>query len=204
MALATTSSSLNNLLVSQTSVNTAHDTYNNLNVIPVRALQFNNLVSQTAAISDVLNAITPNVFKASVISGVGATATLTAAQSGSTVLFDAATGVKYTLPAATTANIGVTFLFVVTTAVTSNAHEVDAASSSDLIIGAVLMDKASATTPSSFTANGSSNYKIASNGTTTGGLAGTTYELTCVAANKWAISGGLLYGSGTLATPFAG
>lgn len=149
------------------------------------------------------NVVGPLTFRDSIISGQGATSTLTTAQSGSTVLFDRAAGIVYTLPAATVANVGVTYTFITTVSITSNAAEVDAASSSDLIIGAILMDKASATTPQSFTSNGSSNYKISSNGTTTGGLKGSQFTLTCVGLNTWAISG-ICYGSGTLSTPFAG
>jgi hypothetical protein len=168
------------------------------------ALNLNGLsVTGTTTLTGPTNVVGALTFRDSVISGQGSTSTLTVAQSGSTVLFDRAAGIVYTLPAATVANIGVTYTFITTVSITSNAAEVDAASSSDLMIGAVLMDKASATTPQSFTSNGTTNYKISSNGTSTGGLKGSQFTLTCVGLNAWAISG-VCYGSGTLATPFAG
>jgi hypothetical protein len=40
------------------------------------------------------------------------------------------------------------------------------------------------------------------NGTTTGGLTGSRFILTCTATSRWNISG-VLYGSGTLETGFA-
>jgi hypothetical protein len=54
-------------------------------------------------------------------SGNGATVTLTAAESGTTQIFDRAAGIVYTLPAPVP---GMTFDFFVKTSVTSNAHKV--------------------------------------------------------------------------------
>jgi len=63
----------------------------------------------------------------------GASATLTSAQTGKTILLSAASGTTLTLPAAT--GSGVTYKIVVSTTVTSNSHKVLAASSSDYING---------------------------------------------------------------------
>jgi len=51
-------------------------------------------------------------------------------------------------------------------------------------------------------APGASNDVINLNGTTTGGIAGSTITVTVVAANKYLVQGVLL-GSGSVATPFA-
>lgn len=134
-----------------------------------------------------------------VISGSGATATLTAAQSGSTVLFDRAAGIVFTLPAPA---VGLCFLFVVTVSVTSNAHEVDTDAGTTFITGGVAAIPNSATSANSFIANGTSHIKISSNGTTTGGLKGSSFTMTCISSTVWAING-MVMGSGTLATPFA-
>lgn len=137
--------------------------------------------------------------KANVISGSGATAALTAAQSGSTVLFDRAAGIVYTLPAPV---VGLYFDFITTVTITSNSAEVDTDAGTTFLVGAVeLLTSASATTFAAY-GNGTSHVKIASNGTTTGGIKGSQYRMTCISSTVWQVSG-LLAGSGTLATPFA-
>lgn len=131
------------------------------------------------------------------LSGQGATVTLTANQSGMYVYFDRAAGIAYTLPAAAA---GLTFTFIVTVSVTSNAHSITtAASGSQFIAGAIQLTKAAAS-PSSFLANGSSNYLISMNGTTTGGLIGTVIEYYGMSSTLWVVNANII-GSGTLATP---
>ena len=136
--------------------------------------------------------------KRTIVSGSGATVTLTAAQSGSVCLFDRAAGIVFTLPAPA---VGLTFDFVTTVSITSNAAEVDTSSSSVFILGNVINEKTDGTMLACF-ANGTSTVKIASNGTTTGGLLGGRFNLTCISATVWLISG-TVEGSGTIATPFA-
>ena len=128
--------------------------------------------------------VAPGLHK-EVISSVGATRQLRADESGSLCLLDAATGVVYTLP--DNPAVGTTYSFLVTVAVTSNAHSV--------ITGHV------ATSGDFFEADGTSIVGLSAGGSTTGGLMGEYYELTAVSATVWAING-VLHGAGTLATPF--
>jgi hypothetical protein len=134
------------------------------------------------------------------VSGSGATVTLTAAQTGSTVLMDRAAGIVFTLP---TAAAGLAFDFYVTTAVTSNAYKVITSVGTELLIGGLLSDDTdSSDALAMFNANGSSHIAVSMNGTTTGGLVGTRIRVTCLSATKWFVEG-TVYGSGTVATPFA-
>ena len=67
-----------------------------------------------------------------VISGQGATRTLSVDESGSTVLFDRAAGIVYTLPLA---KPGVFFDFVITTTITSNSAKVITGAATEFLIG---------------------------------------------------------------------
>lgn len=136
--------------------------------------------------------------KVAVVSGQGATATLTAAQTGSAVLFDRAAGIVYTLPAPA---VGMYFDFITTVSITSNAAEVDTDSGSTFILGQVI-NAVAAGTNTIFYANGTSHVKISSNGTTSGGLKGGSFRMTAVSATVWEING-IVNGSGTIVTPFA-
>lgn len=133
-----------------------------------------------------------------VVSGQGATVTLTASQSGSNVLFDRAAGITYTLPAPV---VGLTFTFIVTVSVTSNNDKIITDTGTTLMTGSV----AEATTGGAanlYVGNGSSHIAVLMNGTTTGGLQGTKLECTCVSSTLWEVSG-WNNASGTIATPFS-
>ena len=135
-----------------------------------------------------------------VISGVGATRTLLAKESGALCLLDVATGVVYTLPAPA---VGLQFEFEVTVAVTSNAHKVITDVATTFLVGGVIMgDVTVATSGDYFEANGTSIVALSAAGSTTGGLLGERYVVTCISATQWAIHG-VCHGAGTLATPFA-
>lgn len=136
--------------------------------------------------------------KAPIISGLGATRTLLATESGSTVLFDRAAGIVITLPVPA---VGLTYDFITTVSRTGGAYEVDTDAGTTFILGSIVNIKTDLTTLFCL-ANGTSIVKISSNGTTTGGLLGGRYRLTCVSATVWQIDGTVL-GSGTIATPFA-
>lgn len=138
--------------------------------------------------------------KHSVISGSGATVTLTAAQSGSVVLFDRAAGIVFTLP---TPAAGLYFDFLVNTTVTSNAHKVITATSSQFLLGSLInIDTDSSNAVAAWTADGSTIRAISMNGTTTGGLKGTLFRLVGVSTTIWMVSG-IDQGNGVVATPFA-
>ena len=132
------------------------------------------------------------------LSGQGATVTLTAAQSGTTCLFDRAAGIVYTLPAPAA---GLKFRFITTVAVTLNANTVVTDAATTFLLGAAQVGIA-AGTGSLFIADGTSHIKVTSNGSTTGGLKGSIYDVECVDGTHWNVSGQLI-GSGTVATPFS-
>ena len=133
-----------------------------------------------------------------IISGSGATVTLTAAQSGATVLFDRAAGIIFTLPAP---QLGMYFDFVTTVSITSNNATVLTDAATTFVLGQVV-NSVAAGTNTIFFANGTSHVKLQSNGTTTGGLIGSQYRFTCVSATVWNVTG-IINGSGVIATPFA-
>lgn len=133
-----------------------------------------------------------------VIQSVGATYTLSPEESGALCLFDRAAGVIYTLPAAVE---GMTFEFLATVAVTSNAYRVSCATG-DFLLGAVMSGSLTvADSGDVFQANGTTHLGISSAGSTTGGLIGGRFKVVAISATQWAIDG-VLVGSGTLADPF--
>lgn len=133
-----------------------------------------------------------------VVSGQGATATLTAAQSGALCLFDRAAGIVYTLPAPV---VGLWFDFITTVSVTSNNATVITDAGTTFVLGQAI-NAVAAGTNTIFYANGTSHVKLQSNGTTSGGLVGSQYRFTCISATVWNVSG-IINGSGTIITPFA-
>lgn len=136
----------------------------------------------------------------SVISGSGATVTLTAAQSGSLVLFDRAAGIIFTLPAPT---VGLSFDFLVATSVTSSNHKIITNAGTVFLTGSLInIDTDSSNAVAAWTGDGSTHVAITMNGTTTGGLQGTTIRLVCVSSTLWLVQG-IDEGNGTVATPFA-
>lgn len=137
---------------------------------------------------------------ATIVSGSGATVTLTQAQSGSLVIFDRAAGIVFTLPSPV---VGSTFRFAFLTSITSNSGKVITSAGTVFILGSMIsIDTDSSNVTVGFTADGSTILSSAMNGTTTGGLKGTYFELTCLSSTIWICTGTVL-GSGTVATPFA-
>ncbi len=137
---------------------------------------------------------------AKVISGQGATRTLSVDESGSTVLFDRAAGIVYTLPLA---KPGVYFDFVVTTTVTSNAAKVITGAATEFLIGGYTnVDTDTSNAVAVFTGNGSTHVAVTQNGTTTGGALGTKLRFTCLSSTRWFVEG-IVQGSGVVATAFA-
>jgi hypothetical protein len=136
------------------------------------------------------------------------TQTLTAAQSGSLCLFSAAAGSVFTLPTVTADQIGTWFDFQVTVTVTSNSHTVITGTpASQFILGSVLQAIEDTTPaanpgPKDFVFNGSTHVKCAMNGSTTGGIIGTTLRIVAISTTVWLISG-YVKASGTIATPAA-
>lgn len=136
----------------------------------------------------------------------GTTRTLTAANSGSTNLFDSAAGITYTLPAPV---VGLNYKFIWTVLQTSSAHVVVTDAGTTFLQGAVGIFSGEVVTPSStlgpFMAagNGSSHVKITTNGTTTGGGIGSWLEFVCVSVTLWNVTGVIKSPSGSIATIFS-
>jgi hypothetical protein len=138
--------------------------------------------------------------KKNVISGSGATASLSEFDSGSLVLMDRTAGIVFTLP---TAKVGMVFEFLVTTSVTSNAYKVITGAGTELLIGGYTnVDTDTSNAVAVFTGNGSTHVAVSMNGTTTGGLIGTVLKFTCLSSTKWMVEG-MVQGSGVVATAFA-
>ena len=138
--------------------------------------------------------------KVPVISGLGATRTLTEDETASTVLLDRAAGIVITLPLA---KPGLTYDFAVTTSVTSNAYKVITGAGTELLIGTLAsVDTDTSDAMAGFSGNGSTHVAVSMNGTTTGGLIGTKFRFTCLSTTRWLVEG-TNRGSGVVATAFA-
>lgn len=126
-----------------------------------------------------------------------ASATLGDVHAGTVVMLNAAAGLTVTLPAAS--GTGRVFKIVVGTTVTSNGYVIQVASASDIIQGAlgVTTDAAGVVIPTA-----AASDTITMNGTTTGGVKGSTVILSDVASGVWAV-GGALVSTGVEATPFS-
>ena len=116
---------------------------------------------------------------------------------GKIIALNAAAGLTVTLPAAS--GSGASFELIAVTSITSNNYVIKVANSSDVMMGTVEVasDIAGVTCPTTATSD-----TITMNGGTTGGVLGSRIVLTDVAANKWAVFGGLV-AVGAEATPFS-
>ncbi len=151
--------------------------------------------------------VTPVSTGGATVASGGAARTLTAASSGTTNLFDAATTITYTLPAPI---VGLVYRFLWTVLETGGqAHVVVTDAATTFLQGVVAMFSGDDVTPSAtlgpkmFAGNGSSFVRTTTNGTTTGGGIGSWLEFRCTALTLWTVTGVLKSPSGTLATPFA-
>lgn len=138
--------------------------------------------------------------KVPVISGSGATRTLNEYQSGSTVLFDRAAGIVYTLPIA---KPGIWYEFVTTKSITTNFAKViaDISTNSPVMIGNMTQVTDTGASPVTFVANGTTHIAVSSNGTTTGAQAGSRFIVRALSTGTWFVTG-LQVGTGSFATPF--
>lgn len=139
--------------------------------------------------------------KPNIISGSGATVTLTAAQSGSIVLFDRAAGIVFTLPAPV---VGLGFTFWASVTVTTNSYKIITDAGSTLIAGSIL-GSVDNTANKSWVGNGTNHIAItqaAASTNATGGIVGSYVSLRCVSSTLW-LAYGLTVAGGTPSTPFA-
>lgn len=139
--------------------------------------------------------------KRPVVANSGATVSLTAAQSGSAVLFDRAAGIVYTLPANAP---GIYFDFFVTVTITTNAAKVITAAGTELMVGQILNCDTDSSDAVAIWKSlvATSNIAVSMNGTTTGGIKGDWFRATCLNTTTWTVNG-MTTGTSTVATPFA-
>lgn len=148
-------------------------------------------------VSDVVN-LSEGVTAGKLISGSGATKTLTKAESGADVLFDRAAGIAYTLPAPV---VGLEFTFIVTVDLTSNAYSFVTDAATTFIVGSLQGAIEGAATDETHFANGTTHVGVSMNKTTTGGLIGGVFTVKCISPTLWRITGNTSC-TATPATPF--
>lgn len=128
------------------------------------------------------------------------TLTLTAAHAGRPLLIASTGGLAITPPAAT-GTFNCYYLYVITTVSGGSlTWDPKAGNASDVCAGCVYGGTTGAVAGSWVTAS-NSNF-VTFNGSTTGGLIGTSLWMVDVATNKWMV-GGVQVSSGTAATPFS-
>ncbi len=144
----------------------------------------------------------------SVVSLTADTTLTVAAHAGKLLLCNDADG-KFTLPSIVTTtpgdstdpnqlnNLGATFTFLVITAATDMDILTDG---TDKFVGGLYLGKSDAAGKTFM--SGSSNDVITMNGTTKGGIVGTTVTCYAAASAKYVVSG-IALASGTVVTPFA-
>ena len=134
------------------------------------------------------------------------TKTLVAADSGKIFTLDRAAGIVITLPAAAA---GYFFDFIVTTTFTGT-WGIDAASSADTLQGGCwIVDKdnvgshvaSNAGATIGFSSPAAADHQFAADGATKGWYIGSRLTYLAASASKWMVDG-VIYGDGTLATPF--
>lgn len=120
---------------------------------------------------------------------------------GRTMLFDLATGVTVTLPAAS--GSGNRYRFMVKTLATSNSHIVKVANSSDVMAGSILIsDTDTAGTVTAFSTAASSDTVTLNRSTTGSVTKGEYIVIEDIAVNVWAVNG-VLSNTASGATPFS-
>lgn len=136
-----------------------------------------------------------------IISGSGATVTLTAGQSGSLVLMDRAAGIVFTLPAPV---VGLEFTFVVSVTITSNSYKVITNTGTVLLAGSIL-GSVDNTANKSWVGDGATHIAVtqaAASTNATGGIVGSQVTFRCTTTLQWNVTGMTVAG-GTPSTPFA-
>jgi hypothetical protein len=136
-----------------------------------------------------------------IIADAVATRTLLPKEAGALCMFDVAAGVVYTLPSPV---IGMTFQFGTSVSRTSNAHKIITSTSTgtEFLTGGLFLGNSAAATGEFFAADGTTIRAVSSNGTTTGGIIGDSYEVVAISSTVWFVRG-VLNQTGTAATPFA-
>jgi len=134
-----------------------------------------------------------------VLDVITATVALTAADTGSVVYFDRAAGVVATLPSQPPE--GTNFTFEVLTAAGAGPYTINTNGTGLDQLGGFMYMKETATIDVLFTVVPPMT-QISLNGSTTGGLLGTSFKLTHDGVDTWNVSG-YTTGSGATTTPFS-
>lgn len=140
-------------------------------------------------------------YKANVLSGLGATYTLKADQSGATILFDTVSGQVITLPPPA---VGLTYDFLVTATVTSNSYKV-ITSAGTVFLAGFIASGLDNTANKQWVGNGTTHVAVtqaAASTNATGGILGSFLRFTCTTALQWVVTGTVVAG-GVPTTPFA-
>ena len=124
---------------------------------------------------------------------------LTAAESGALCLFSQAAATTFTLP---TPVEGMEFEFLTTILATGNHKVVTKTVASEFLLGAVTAGDLSGPNTDVFQANGTSHVALTQNGSTTGGLVGSSFRVTAISATQWVVKGSIV-GTATVLDPFA-
>lgn len=128
---------------------------------------------------------------------VAEAATLTEADSGALLVFNAAAGYTITLPKCAE---GMWFDVSVDTTVTSVVARL-ACYTGDFFVGTILQGQPTTFTQTARTANGTSHLAWEGNGTTTGGIIGDTMQIIGNASGQWRVRG-TNTATGSTATPW--
>ena len=142
-------------------------------------------------------------YKSNIINNTAsAGTTLTASQSGSSIVMTNLAGNTFTLPAAA---VGLTYTFIVGLVNTSVAYKV-ITPASVFIAGSLPICVTNTAVVTGYQAVATTTRSVNLNGTTTGGATiGDFFTLTCVSSTLWVVTDGFLSDSSgaTAATPFA-
>tara|TARA_A100001515_G_scaffold97756_1_gene78656 strand:- start:352 stop:873 length:522 start_codon:yes stop_codon:yes gene_type:complete len=124
---------------------------------------------------------------------------LTAADSGSTVMFTAAGATTVTLP---TPELGLHYTFVTNIQATGN-HIIKCKLDTQGFVGGLTLSAQTVNKDQAFLAGGGTNDIITMDGDTKGGAPGSRIECIAVSATQWAVTGVVLSDGTEVATPFS-
>lgn len=143
-------------------------------------------------------------YRQPVISGLGATRTLNANETGSLILLDKADGITITLPTAPAP--GTFFDFVVSVSSTSVGYKVITGAGTELLVGSIVnCDTDTTDTVAIWKSLVGSSYisvNLGGSDTTKGGLKGDHFTVKCLNSTTWLVTG-ITNATGSVATPFA-
>lgn len=172
---------------------TAQEVFSNTGGIKTDAIVENTAGNGTPIKSFIRTVSNPTLTSAT-------TPAISASTSGATYTF-AAAAVTVTLPACSATNIGLKFRFVTTTIATA---QIINTTGTDVFLGGVFSTLSIVNaTNDTFFGTSTANKTMTMNGTTTGGLPGSSITVECISATQWLVTGFVVGASGTQATLFS-